>query len=69
MNGDRWQLPDGRHGIECGRTDRTLHVIPLIDGPPFTGRPEIVWRADCIKQPSRYLHGQVPTEPPTSRTP
>ena len=66
MNGDRWHLPDGRHGIECGRTDRLLTVIPILPAAPHMGAPFLVWRADCIKQPSRYLHGAVPSEPATT---
>lgn len=63
MNGDRWTLPDGRDGIECGRTERTVHVIPILPGPPYMGPREIAWRALCAKQPSRYLHGAIPAEP------
>jgi hypothetical protein len=63
MNGDRWQLPDGRHGIECGRTRFLLRVIPLLDVPPFMAAPEFAWRSTCEKQPSRYLHGAISAEP------
>lgn len=61
--GDRWRLPDGRDAIEAGRSLRLLRVLPVLSGSPFLGEPLLVWRADCIKQPSRYLGGAVPAEP------
>lgn len=67
--GDRWQLPDGRHAIETGRTTRLLRVVPIIDGPPFMGEPALVWRESCTLQPSRYLHGQMPRQADTHHTP
>lgn len=60
--GDRWQLADGRHAIETGRTARLLRAVPILDGPPFMGEPVLVWRAACTPLPSRYLGGQIPDQ-------
>jgi len=73
MNGDRWRLPDGREAVELARTERTLRVLPLAPASgvaaacafpesPWPGAPEWVWRAACVKRPSRYLHGAIPAE-------
>lgn len=61
-NGDRWQLPDGRHAVEVGRTARLLRAVPILDAPPFMGPSVLVWRAECTPLPSRYLQGQVPSQ-------
>jgi hypothetical protein len=62
-NGDRWRLPDGREGLEVGRTRCLLSVLPLAPASPWPAAPELVWRATCTKLGARYLRGAVPTEP------
>lgn len=63
--GDRWQLPDGREAIELdGSVGGLLRVCPLVPQWPFPGPPEVVARRLCSRLPSRYLHGQTPTDEP-----
>lgn len=60
--GDRWLLPDGRHGIELARIGQQLKVAPIVEGWPWPAPPIVAWRPLCVLQPSRYLAGAVPVE-------
>lgn len=61
--GDRWQLPDGRHGIEVsGSQGGQLRVCVIVPGWPSPLPPEVVARRLCERLPMRYLHGQAPQE-------
>lgn len=60
--GDRWALPDGSHALELERRGGLLRVAPIRENWPFPGFPLIVAARQCTRLPSRYLHGQVPTD-------
>jgi hypothetical protein len=61
VNGDRWAMPDGRHGLEVGRQGEVLLLAPIVPHWPFPGLPLSVPRDLCLKQPSKY-HGRVMPE-------
>ena len=56
-------LPDGRIGLELeGSRGHWLRLAPIIPDWPFPTPPEQAPRRLCVRQPSRYLHGQTPAE-------
>ena len=61
-SGDRWKLPDGREALEIGREGEMLTVCVIKANWPFPAPPIKIRRKVCRKLPSRYLHGQIPTE-------
>lgn len=63
-NGDKWQLPDGREGLEDGRDGKFLRLALMRDDWPFPNAPESFLRSRCKLMPSRYLQGEVPEESP-----
>lgn len=61
--GDTWQLPDGRKGLEVRRNDKELLLSIIRDDWPFPDYPQWVKKANCRKLPSRYHGGEVLDEP------
>lgn len=61
--GDIWQLPDSRKGLEVRRNDKELLLSIIRDDWPFPDYPVWVKKAECRKLPSRYHGGAVLDEP------
>ena len=61
-NGDRWQLPDGREGLEVARDSKYLALAIIREHWPFPNAPELFLKSRCKLMPSRYLQGQVPED-------
>lgn len=63
-NGDIWSLPDGRKGLEVGRSGKHLILALMRTDWPFPEPPRPFLKARCRLEPSRYLQGQIPEDAP-----
>lgn len=61
--GDTWQLPDGRKGLEVRRNDKQLYISVIRDDWPWPDYPVWVNKSKCRKLPSRYHGNAVLDEP------
>lgn len=60
--GDLWEVPGGRTGIEVDRTRDYLMIACINPRWPFPEPSREYARPLCTKLPSRYLYGAVPPE-------
>jgi hypothetical protein len=57
--GDTWQLPDGRKGLEVRRNEKELLLSVIRDDWPWPDYPIWVNKAQCRKLPTRYHHNEL----------
>lgn len=61
--GDVWQVPGGKRALELSSSSPRILVLSVIEEHwPFPRPPISLPREMCTRLPSRYLHGQVPTD-------
>lgn len=61
--GDVWQVPGGKRALELSASTRSTLVLAVIEPTwPWPRPPVSLPREMCTRLPSRYLHGQVPTD-------
>ena len=60
--GDVWKLPDGQRALEIRRSGRQLLLCVMNPHWPFPAPPITMPVSHCRREPSRYLHGQVPAD-------
>lgn len=57
--GDVWQLPDGRKGLEVRRNEKQLYLSIMRDDWPWPDYPCWINKSKCRKLPSRYHNNEI----------
>ena len=60
--GDTWQLPDGRKGLEVRRNEKQLYISVICDDWPWPDYPVWINKAKCRKLPSQYHNNEIVEE-------
>ena len=57
--GDTWQLPNGRKGLEVRRNEKQLYISVIRDDWPWPDYPVWINKAKCRKLPTRYHNNEI----------